>query len=197
MPKKYEYKLSNYGSGESGETGETSKTGETEKELNSNSTTRAMNPSVIPLSLDLKVQLINCLEVTVAILSDFEGQLHTSHWNIKGMTFSESHELFDEIRDDILPFIDQIAERAITLGGIINGCAWQTCALSTLKKYPIDSLHNMKDHCTFLLENMTLISQHCRGCIDKSNFDLVTQDIYINLTTIVEKRMWFIQKHLL
>jgi starvation-inducible DNA-binding protein len=158
----------------------------------------ALNPSAIPLDLSIKSQLINSCKVTVACLSDLEGQLHSSHWNIKGMTFPESHKLFDEIRDDILPFIDQIAERAVALGGVVNGTATETNSLTVLLAYPIDSLATMRDHCEFLVPNLVELVKHCRRCIEMTgSIDLITQNIYINLVEVLEKRIWFLQKHLL
>ena len=38
------------------------------------------------------------------------------HWNIKGVNFFELHAKFEEIYDDLVVKIDEIAERILTLG---------------------------------------------------------------------------------
>src|SRR5690606_30777971 len=38
------------------------------------------------------------------------------HWNIKGEKFFELHAKFEELYDDLLLKIDEIAERVLTLG---------------------------------------------------------------------------------
>lgn len=38
------------------------------------------------------------------------------HWNIKGVSFFELHAKFEEIYDDLVVKIDEIAERILTLG---------------------------------------------------------------------------------
>jgi starvation-inducible DNA-binding protein len=38
------------------------------------------------------------------------------HWNIKGINFFQLHEKFEEIYDDLVVKIDEVAERVLTLG---------------------------------------------------------------------------------
>lgn len=40
------------------------------------------------------------------------------HWNIKGVSFFELHAKFEEIYDDLIVKIDEIAERILTLGHV-------------------------------------------------------------------------------
>ncbi|MGX2950215.1 Dps family protein [Ursidibacter sp. B-7004-1] len=40
------------------------------------------------------------------------------HWNIKGVSFFELHAKFEEIYDDLVVKVDEIAERILTLGHV-------------------------------------------------------------------------------
>ncbi len=40
------------------------------------------------------------------------------HWNIKGDKFFELHVKFEELYDDLLVKVDELAERILTLGGV-------------------------------------------------------------------------------
>ena len=45
------------------------------------------------------------------------------HWNIKGQKFFELHAKYEELYDDLLVKVDEIAERVLTLGGMpLHSC---------------------------------------------------------------------------
>jgi starvation-inducible DNA-binding protein len=48
----------------------------------------------------------------------FYQNLRGFHWNIKGKEFFELHLKFEELYDDAVVKIDEIAERILTLGGV-------------------------------------------------------------------------------
>src|SRR5205807_9567317 len=47
-----------------------------------------------------------------------QTQTKHAHWNVKGPNFIALHELFDKINEDVEDYVDDIAERAVQLGGI-------------------------------------------------------------------------------
>jgi starvation-inducible DNA-binding protein len=50
-------------------------------------------------------------------LFDLYSQTKQAHWNVKGEEFYQLHELFDEIAEELVKFMDMVAERATALGG--------------------------------------------------------------------------------
>lgn len=56
------------------------------------------------------------LNVLLAHYSVFYQNSRGYHWNIKGENFFELHEKFEELYDDLLVKIDEVAERILTLG---------------------------------------------------------------------------------
>lgn len=56
------------------------------------------------------------------------------HWNIKGVNFFELHAKFEEIYDDLVVKVDEIAERILTLGHTPNNAYSQYLSVSTIKE---------------------------------------------------------------
>lgn len=61
-------------------------------------------------------ELAEKLNVLLADYSIFYQNVRGSHWNIKGDKFFELHIKFEELYNDLLLKIDEIAERILTLG---------------------------------------------------------------------------------
>ena len=61
-------------------------------------------------------QLAEKLNVLLANYSVFYQNTRGYHWNIKGDKFLEQHLKFEELYNDLLLKIDEVAERILTLG---------------------------------------------------------------------------------
>ncbi len=67
-----------------------------------------------------KKQSENLVNELNALLSNYQlyyQNLRGFHWNVKGEKFFELHVKFEELYDDAVLKIDEIAERILTLGG--------------------------------------------------------------------------------
>ncbi len=65
-------------------------------------------------------QLAEKLNELLANYSIFYQNTRGSHWNIKGEKFFELHVKFEELYNDLLLKIDEVAERVLTLGHAPN-----------------------------------------------------------------------------
>ncbi len=74
------------------------------------------NLSTIGLDKAKSEVLANKLNELLANYSIFYQNTRGYHWNIKGHKFFELHLKFEEIYNDLLVKIDEIAERILTLG---------------------------------------------------------------------------------
>ena len=63
------------------------------------------------------VELVSSLNDLLANYHIFYMNVRGFHWNIKGEKFFELHLKFEELYDNIILKIDEIAERILTLGG--------------------------------------------------------------------------------
>lgn len=75
-----------------------------------------MNTNRIGLEKDKVKILSEKLNVLLANYSIFYQNTRGYHWNIKGEKFFELHLKFEELYNDLLLKIDEVAERILTLG---------------------------------------------------------------------------------
>ena len=75
------------------------------------------NLNAIGLDTAKSKELANKLNVLLANYSVFYQNTRGYHWNIKGEKFFELHVKFEELYNNLLLKIDEVAERILTLGG--------------------------------------------------------------------------------
>src|SRR5437773_3476295 len=83
-----------------------------------------------------RVQVVELLSARLADAIDLQTQLKQAHWNVKGPTFIALHELFDKIQAEVAGYADDLAERAVQLGGVALGTAREVAKRSSLAEYP-------------------------------------------------------------
>jgi starvation-inducible DNA-binding protein len=74
------------------------------------------NTNAIGLNKDKAKHLSEKLNELLANYSIFYQNTRGYHWNIKGEKFFELHLKFEELYNDLLLKIDEVAERILTLG---------------------------------------------------------------------------------
>lgn len=74
------------------------------------------NTNAIGLDKDKSERLALKLNELLANYSIFYQNTRGYHWNIKGEKFFELHLKFEELYNDLILKIDQVAERILTLG---------------------------------------------------------------------------------
>jgi starvation-inducible DNA-binding protein len=74
------------------------------------------NTNAIGLDEKSAKQLASKLNDLLANYSIFYQNVRGYHWNIKGEKFFELHVKFEELYNDLLLKIDEVAERILTLG---------------------------------------------------------------------------------
>lgn len=75
-----------------------------------------MGKNFIGLDTDKTQKLADALNELLSNYQIFYMNVRGYHWNIKGENFFELHAKFEELYDDLLLKIDEIAERVLTLG---------------------------------------------------------------------------------
>ncbi len=151
----------------------------------------------IDLSAEIREQVVNILNLTLATTLDLKTQTKQAHWNVKGMDFYQLHELFDEMAGELEEYVDMVAERVTALAGVALGTAKIAAENSLLKEYPLDIVTG-KDHVTALVERFATYAAHVREAIDKTDNlgDADTADLYTEISRTIDKRLWFLEAHL-
>ena len=92
------------------------------------------------LSEASRTKVIELLNARLADCIDLQTQTKQAHWNVKGPNFIGLHELFDKVYSAVSEYVDEIAERAVQLGGVAQGTARTVAKHSTLSEYPASAV---------------------------------------------------------
>lgn len=95
-----------------------------------------MNTNRIGLDKDQATILADKLNILLANYSIFYQNTRGYHWNIKGEKFFELHLKFEELYNDLLLKIDEVAERILTLGNTPEHSYSTYTQSSTIKESP-------------------------------------------------------------
>ena len=148
------------------------------------------------LSLSIREKSIELLNARLADCVDLQTQVKQAHWNVKGREFIGLHKLFDEINDAVRDYVDEIAERAVQLGGVARGTARMVAERSTLKEYPVTAV-DCRDHVEALSSALAAFGKIARKGIDDANGfgDLDTADLFTEVSRGIDKWLWFVEAH--
>jgi len=151
----------------------------------------------IDLSSEVRQGVIALLTPTLAASLDLKTQVKQAHWNVKGLNFSQLHELFDAMATELEGYVDMVAERITALGGIALGTARIAAATSILPEYPLDIVDGV-EHIQALVERYALYAAHLRQGIEQTDTlgDADTADLYTEISRDIDKRLWFLEAHL-
>jgi starvation-inducible DNA-binding protein len=151
----------------------------------------------IDIAEEIRIKVIDLLNKTLAATLDLKTQTKQAHWNVKGTDFYQLHELFDEMAGELEEYVDMVAERATALGGTALGTARIAAAESILPEYPLDAVGGI-EHITALADRYSAYGKHVREAIDTTDElgDADTADLYTEISRTIDKRLWFLEAHL-
>jgi starvation-inducible DNA-binding protein len=81
--------------------------------------------------------MVDLLNQHLADAVDLVYQAKQAHWNVKGPSFIALHQLFDVLLEEIEEHVDNLAERAVALGGTACGTVRVAAGRSRLAEYPL------------------------------------------------------------
>ncbi|WP_008310334.1 DNA starvation/stationary phase protection protein Dps [Leptolyngbya sp. PCC 6406] len=154
-------------------------------------------PSRIDLSQEIRFKVVELLNQSLAASLDLKTQTKQAHWNVKGKDFFQLHQLFDEMAGELEQYVDMVAERVTALGGTALGTARIAAEVSILPEYPVDAVDG-EEHIAALAERYAAYGKHLRAAIDTTDDlgDADTADLYTEISRTIDKRLWFLEAHL-
>lgn len=157
-----------------------------------------MHPTRNNLPADVREQVVAILNARLADATDLKSQLKQAHWNLKGAQFLQLHELFDGIAGRLDIQIDDIAERAVQLGGTALGTIRLAAAASSLPEYPAGLTDGLA-HAAAVADRLGLYGASLRTAIDTTAVlgDADTADMFTGFSREADKDLWFVESHLL
>ena len=140
--------------------------------------------------------MVELLNQQLADAIDLGLQAKQAHWNVKGPSFIALHELFDEVVDAVEKYVDDLAERAVELGGTAYGTVRTAARASRLPEYPLD-ISAGREHVTALSRVLAGFGKVARAAIDKaaSSGDADTADLFTEVSRGVDKLLWKVEVH--
>ncbi len=149
------------------------------------------------LSEATRVKAVELLNARLADCTDLQTQTKQAHWNVKGPNFIALHELFDKINEEVEDYVDEIAERAVQLGGVAEGTARMVAKRSSLAEYPANAADG-RSHVEALSSALAAFGKTARKAIDQANEfnDLDTADVFTEISRGIDKWLWFVEAHL-
>jgi starvation-inducible DNA-binding protein len=141
-------------------------------------------------------ELVDMLNDLLANYQMFYQNLRGFHWNIKGKNFFELHLKFEELYEDAVIKIDEIAERVLTLQGV---------PLHTfedyLKQAEIDSFKQDKvgsESVRIVIDNFSTLIAKERAILTKAGDaeDEGTASQMSDYITETEKTLWMLNAYM-
>jgi starvation-inducible DNA-binding protein len=144
-----------------------------------------------------RIKMVELLNARLADSIDLQTQAKQAHWNVKGPHFIGLHELFDKVNEAVEDYVDDIAERAVQLGGVAEGTARMVVKRSSLAEYPAHAADG-RSHVEALSTALAAFGKAARRAIDQANevADLDTADLFTEISRGIDKWLWFVEAHL-
>ncbi len=148
------------------------------------------------MDAETRQAVVELLNARLADVIDLELQAKQAHWNVKGPNFIGLHELFDKVSEGAAGFKDDIAERAVMLGGVALGTAQAVVERTTLPPYPADA-QDWHVHVDGLSAALAKLGTALRQAIEDADEldDAVTADLFTEISHEVDKYLWFVESH--
>ena len=155
-----------------------------------------MNPN-IGLSEEQRTAVVKILNT---LLSD-EYVLYTKtrnyHWNVLGPQFNDLHKFFEEQYTELTVVVDDVAERARSLGGWAFGTLKEFSQHARLNEHP-DHYPNAREMIANLLADHETLVRQLRVDLEAAEkyHDMGTNDFLIGLMEKHEKMAWMLRAFL-
>lgn len=155
-----------------------------------------LHPTMNDLPEKCRKKIIRLLNSLLADAIDLKLQIKQAHWNVKGTNFMALHKLFDKIAAEVDEQADEVAERAVALGGTALGTSSVVVAESTLPDYPLGAVASA-DHIDAVSIALSCFGKRARHAIkeftelnDDDSADLMTE-----ISRLIDKRLWMVEAH--
>ena len=153
-----------------------------------------LNSTGTSVPLEARQSTVVLLNQALADLGDLYSQTKQAHWNVRGKNFYSHHLLFDAVAETAEAHWDDVAERAVQLGGYARGTSRMTAGASSLPEWP-ENLVTEEEFVKALTERFTLVANSIRVAIDAAaNLgDADTADLFTEISRELDKSLWLLE----
>jgi starvation-inducible DNA-binding protein len=153
-----------------------------------------MHRSPSPLSPEARRLVVAALNARLADGLDLHGSIKVAHWNLKGPHFAALHPLLETFAESLATHNDEVAERAVTLGGLAQGTVRHVASASRLPEYPQETTRDL-EHVRLLADRIEVYLGGVREAraVAEEHRDTDTVDLLTGIVTEFEKHGWFLR----
>jgi starvation-inducible DNA-binding protein len=147
-----------------------------------------------PLDKQSREKSVGLLNDFLVLAIDLRLQVKQAHWNVRGPNFISLHELFDRLAGELEEMTDELAERAIALGGRALGTAERIASKTDLDDLPKKATWGPE--LVALIADRYAAVGECAGlAIERAQKvdDEVTADLFIKTSHALDRALWFLE----
>ncbi len=151
----------------------------------------------IDLPEEARDELVRILNQQLADSFVLFSHTKQAHWNVKGMEFYQLHELFDELAEELLGYVDMIAERITALAGTALGTVEMAAGATGLPELSAE-LASGQEFLEALIDRYGQHANTVREAIDTADElgDMATSDLFTEVVRGLDKSLYFLEAHL-
>ncbi|MFC5712041.1 Dps family protein [Thalassorhabdus alkalitolerans] len=141
-------------------------------------------------------ELINGLNTQLANWNVLYAKLHNYHWNVTGSDFFTLHAKFEEFYNEAGTYIDEIAERILTINGRPIATLKEYLEHSTIEE--ASGTEDSKEMVKAVVNDFTHLITEANDVIENAegNNDESTADMFIQIKTSLEQHTWMLNAFL-
>ena len=129
------------------------------------------------------------------LLADYQviyGHLHALHWNVEGRQFFVAHRELETMYDQLAEYIDDVAERILTLGNRPATTLKEYVEMSELDELP-SRKYEAEEVASLVLKDLDYMISQIRSLIETAgeHNDEGTADFGVEMLRDLEKQRWF------
>lgn len=150
----------------------------------------------IGLDVQKSTELATMLNDLLANYQMFYQNLRGFHWNIKGSAFFELHLKFEELYNDAVIKVDEIAERVLTLQSVPLHTFEDYLATAVIKSFKQDKVGS--ESVKTVIDNFTTLINKERAILAKAGEadDEGTVSQMSDYITETEKTLWMLNSYM-
>ena len=141
-------------------------------------------------------KLQSLMNVQLANWTLMYTKLHNYHWYVKGPNFFTLHAKFEEFYTETSTYIDDTAERLLTIGGKPVATLKEVLDIATINE--ATGLESADEMVKAILQDFNTLCQDIIEIIEAAEDanDEETADLYLGIKATLEKHIWMLQSYL-
>ncbi|AWB43603.1 DNA starvation/stationary phase protection protein [Paenibacillus sp. CAA11] len=136
------------------------------------------------------------LNLQVANWTVLYTKLHNFHWYVKGGHFFTLHAKFEELYNEAANYVDELAERLLSIGGRPVATLKESLAMATVAE--ASGTENAEQMVASIVSDFGKISEELKSGMDAAEEagDQATADMLLGVKEALDKHVWMLNAFL-